>query len=133
MEWYREESYGDILKPKVVDSRYAIIKIVSIKEPTVKSFEEAKELVKPLFIDSNRVDELAKLSEKMLKNIDEIDGNVSNFISLRNIEEQNLGLNKQEKLDFGSKLFTSNEEKGIISIKDRVIIYKILEQKRVKR
>jgi len=76
---------------------------------------------------------LAKLSEKMLKNIDEIDGNVSNFISLRNIEEQNLGLNKQEKLDFGSKLFTSNEEKGIISIKDRVIIYKILEQKRVKR
>ncbi len=80
--------------------------MVSIKEPTVKSFEEAKELVKPLFIDSNRVDELAKLSEKMLKNIDEIYGNISNFISLRNIEEQNLGLNKQEKLDFGSKLFT---------------------------
>ncbi len=65
----------------------------------------------------------------MLKNIDNIEINVSKFITLSNIEKQDLLLNQQEKIDFASKLFTSNQEKGIISIKDKIVIYKILEQK----
>ncbi len=60
----------------------------------------------------------------MLKNIDNIEINVSKFITLSNIEKQDLLLNQQEKIDFASKLFTSNQEKGIISIKDKIVIYK---------
>ena len=35
----------------------------------------------------------------------------------------------QESLQFSQKLFTSSKEKGMISIKDKVVVYDILEQK----
>ncbi|HIP47112.1 MAG TPA: hypothetical protein EYG95_06095, partial [Campylobacterales bacterium] len=38
-------------------------------------------------------------------------------------------LNLQESLQFLQKLFTSNKEKGIISVLDKVIVYNIIEQK----
>jgi len=125
----KRKNISDITKPKVVGSRYAVVRIEDIKQPTVMSFEEAKALVEPIYKDKLLKDKLAKLSEEMLKNIDNIDANISNYITLRNIEKQNLGLNQQEKAEFASKLFTSNQEKGIISIEDKVIIYKILDQK----
>ena len=55
--------------------------------------------------------------------------NVSNFITQYNVEAQNLGINKQETSNFISKLFTSEQEKGIIPIGSKVIVYKIIEQK----
>jgi len=127
----KNRGIGDILKPKVVKDRYAIVKIVSIKEPTVKSFKEAKSQVEPIYKENLIKENLVKISDKILKNIDKIDANISNFITLRNIEKHNLGLNKQDRVEFASKLFTSNQEKGIISIEDKVIVYKILEQKLV--
>jgi peptidyl-prolyl cis-trans isomerase D len=127
----KNRNIGDILKPKAVDNRYAIIKIIDIVEPTVMSFNDAKTLVEPLYKEDLIRDKLAKLSDNMLKNIDNIEINVSKFITLSNIEKQDLLLNQQEKIDFASKLFTSNQEKGIISIKDKIVIYKILEQKLV--
>ena len=127
----KSKNVRDILKPKVVGSRYAILKIVDIKSPTVMSFKEAKAVVEPIYKESLIKENLAKLSDRILNNIDKIDANISNFITLRNIEKQNLGLNQQEKVEFASKLFTSNQEKGIISIEDKIIVYKILEQKLV--
>ncbi len=120
---------GDLLKPKVVDSRYAIIKIVNIKEPTIKSFKDAKDELIPLYKNDKSKELLAKLSEENLKNIDKIKAKISNFITLKNIEKQKLGLNKQESSELASKLFTSDQEKGIISIGDKVVVYKVMEQK----
>lgn len=54
---------------------------------------------------------------------------MSNFLTLDNAESQNIGLNKQETVSFISKLFTSEQEKGIIPIGSKVIVYKIVEQK----
>ncbi len=120
---------GDLLKPKVVGSRYAIIKIVNIKEPTIKSFKDAKDELIPLYKNDKSKELLAKLSEENLKNIDKIKAKISNFITLKNIEKQKLGLNKQESSELASKLFTSDQEKGIISIGDKVVVYKVMEQK----
>jgi len=120
---------GDILKPKVIKNRYASIKIVDIKEPITKSFEEAKELITPQYKKDLISESLAKLSNSKLSNIDKEKANISDFITLRNIEEQKIGLNKQESSNFGSKLFTSNQEKGIISIGDKVVVYQVIEQK----
>ncbi len=120
---------GDLLKPKVVGSRYAIIKIVNITEPTIKSFKDAKDELIPLYKNDKSKELLAKLSEENLKNIDKIKAKISNFITLKNIEKQKLGLNKQESSELASKLFTSDQEKGIISIGDKVVVYKVMEQK----
>jgi peptidyl-prolyl cis-trans isomerase D len=120
---------GDLLKPKVVGSRYAILKIVDIKEPTIKSFEEAKDELTPLYKSEESKEMLAKLSEENLRNIDKIEGKVLDFITFRNIEKQKLGLNQQELAELASKLFTSDQEKGIISIGDKIVVYKVMEQK----
>ena len=125
------KNIGDLLKPKVVGDRYAIMQIVDIKEPVVKSFAEAKELVLPQYKSNMSKELLAKESEKILKNIDSQKGEISDFITLKNTEKQNLGLNQQETADFTTKLFTSDQEKGIISIGDKVVVYKIVEQKLV--
>ncbi len=125
------KNINDLLKPKVVGDRYAIIKIVDIKEPVVKSFEEAKPLVIPQYKSNLAKELLAKESENKLKNIDTQKTKISDFITLKNAEKQKLGLNQQGSADFTTKLFTSNQEKSIISIGDKVVVYKIIEQKLV--
>ncbi len=44
-----------------------VIKIVSVKEPTIKSFEEAKDELTPLYRSDKSKEMLAKLSEENVK------------------------------------------------------------------
>jgi peptidyl-prolyl cis-trans isomerase D len=120
---------GDLLKPKIIGDRYATLRIVEIKEPLTKSFEEAKASVTPLYKRKMSKESLAKMADEKLANIDDEKSEISDFITLRNTETQELGLNQQETSDFATKLFTSNQEKGIISIGDKVVVYKVMEQK----
>ncbi len=119
----------DFIKPKAIKNRYATVKIVSIVEPVTKKFQEVKELITPLYQKEVKKEALSALAEKKLSNIDNEDTNVSTFLTLDNAEAQNIGLNKQETVGFISKLFTSEQEKGIIPIGSKVIVYKIVEQK----
>jgi len=123
------KSLNEILKPKVVGKRYASVKIVNIVNPTVKSFEDAKDEILPIYKKEAEQEALLALSEKKLTDIDTLDTNVSTFITLDNAEKQNIGLNAQETSNFITKLFTSQEEKGIIPIGSKVVVYKIIEQK----
>ena len=104
------KSKGDILKPKIVNNKYATLKIVDIKEAITKTFEEAKEMLTPVYKSDISKEALAKLAESTLTNINKEKGKISKFLTLKNIEKQNLGLNKQESSNFASKLFTSNHE-----------------------
>ncbi len=124
----QEKNIGDILKPKVVADKYATLKINSIKEPKTKTFEEAKNEVSELYTTQTKKEALSTLAETTLKNFNETNANLSDFITLE--KHDNLkSLNLQESLQFLQKLFTSTKEKGIISISDKVIVYKIVEQK----
>ncbi len=122
-------SKGDLIKPKVVNNRYASVKIVNIVNPVIKTFEEVKGEITPIYRVEAEKKALSLLAEKKLKNIDNEELNVSTFITLDNAETQNLGINKQESSNFISKLFTSEQEKGIIPIGSKVMVYKIIEQK----
>jgi len=127
-ESIKEKSVGDILKPKVVTDKYATVKIENIVLPTVKTFEEAKEEVTLIFTAQAKKEALIALAESTLKNFDQNDSIISDFVKLE--EGVNLKpLNNQESLQFLQKLFTSSKEKGIISVLDKVIVYNILEQK----
>jgi peptidyl-prolyl cis-trans isomerase D len=94
-----------------------------------KTFQEVKEIITPLYQKEANKEALSKLAEKKLSTIDNDETNVSTFLTLDNAETQNIGLNKQETVSFISKLFTSEQEKGIIPIGSKVIVYKIVEQK----
>lgn len=125
----KNKAKGDLLKPKVVENRYAAVKITNIVNPVTKSFTEVKEQITPLYQQESSKEALLTLAEEKLTNIDKLDLNVSTYITLDNAEKQKLGINKQEIATFVSELFTSNKEKGIIPIGSKVMVYKIIEQK----
>jgi peptidyl-prolyl cis-trans isomerase D len=124
----QQKNINDIVKPKVVADKYATVKIISIKEPQVKSFEEAKEAVTALYEVDAKKKALATLAESTLKTLDESNADISDFLSLQTRDNLK-SLNLQESLQFIQKLFTSTKENGIISVLDKVIVYNIIEQK----
>jgi len=126
----QEKAIGDILKPKIVEEQYVTIKIDKIKEPKVMSYEEAKEKVTLAYDLQAKKAALMQLAESTLKTLDQNNSEVSNFVNLNKYDNLKL-LNSEESLQFLQKLFTSNKEKGIISMKDKVVVYNILEQKLV--
>lgn len=124
----KESSAGDIIKPKVVADMYATVKIEKVVPSRIKTFEEAEKEVTALYEDQAKKEALLSLAESTLKNFDQSDVIISDFVKLE--ENVNLNpLNNKESLQFLQKLFTSTKEKGIISVFDKVIVYNILEQK----
>jgi peptidyl-prolyl cis-trans isomerase D len=124
----QQKNIGDILKPKVIADKYATLKINSIKEPRLKTFEEAKKEVTELYTMQTKKEALSTLAETTLKNFNEAHAKHSDFITLE--KHDNLEpLNLQESLQFLQKLFTSTKEKGIISLSDKIVVYKIVDQK----
>jgi len=120
---------NEFIKPKAVENQYASVKIVAVIEPITKTFEQVKAEITPIYKEEANKEALSLLAEKKLSTVDNDEINVSTFITLSNAETQNIGLNKQETVNFISKLFTSEQEKGIIPIGSKVIVYKIVEQK----
>jgi len=119
---------GDILKPKIIDNKYITIKINNIKQAQAMTYEQAKENVSKVYDVQAKKESLLTLAESTLKDFDNSNPIVSNFVTLTNRDNLKT-LNSQESLQFLQKLFTSNKEKGIISVLDKVIVYNIIEQK----
>lgn len=124
----QQKNSGDILKPKVVGDRYATVKIISIQQPEIMSFEKAKEAVTERYAVQAKKEALLSLAESTLENLKERNATVSDFVTLEQRDKLK-PLNSQESLQFLQKLFTSSKEKGIISVANKVVVYDIMEQK----
>ncbi len=124
----RQKQPGDIVKPKIVNNRYATVKIIKVQQPKIMTFEQAKALVQPKYEADERKKALFALAEKTLKNIDKSHTNISNFMTLDHFDNLDK-LNSQESLQFLQKLFTSLKEKGIITVSNKVVVYNIIAQK----
>lgn len=124
------KTVGDVLKPKITSEKYVSIKINSITEPRIMSFEEAKDSVILSFRDQMKIEGLQSLAKSTLDSLNKNNANTSDFISLQNTLKI-AGLNTEENKQFSQNLFTSNQEKGIINLSNKAVIYHILEQKSV--
>ncbi len=122
------KSIGDILKPKVVGEQYVTVKIEDIKKPQVMTYTQAEEEVRRVYDIQAKKEQLLTHAETTLDTLSASNANVSDFVTLNNHDNLK-SLNSQESLQFLQKLFTSNKEKGIISVLDKVIVYNIMEQK----
>jgi peptidyl-prolyl cis-trans isomerase D len=118
------------LKPKAIGNRYATIKIISIIEPREMDFKEAKTIAAAEYEKVFRAEGLTTLAESTLKNFDMSQATVSDFVTLESRNALN-PLDIQETLQFLQKLFTSQKENGIITIENKVVVYRIIEQKMV--
>jgi peptidyl-prolyl cis-trans isomerase D len=123
----QQKADGEILKPKIVNDKYATVKIIAVTQPQVMSFEEAKPMVTVLYEKEAKKEAMNRLAETTLKHIDESNATVSDFMSLSHFDNLE-GLNSQESLQFLQKLFTSLKEKGIINVANKVVVYNIMEQ-----
>ncbi|SFV63186.1 Peptidyl-prolyl cis-trans isomerase PpiD [hydrothermal vent metagenome] len=121
---------NSVLKPKAIKNRYAIIKIVKIIEPKEMNFDEAKQFVIKEYEESLIEEEMKKIAENSLNDLNNSNPTISNFLSLNSKDNLN-PLNRGESSQFLQKLFTSQKENGIISINRKIVVYNILEQKMV--
>jgi len=114
------------LKPIFIDGSYYTFKLVKINPSKIKTFDEAKEEIKPLFIKEMTSKELIALAEKSVNNFVGIN---TDFITSEDSQKlKNISI--YEANDFLIKLFTSNKKNGYIELKTgKIILYNILEQK----
>ncbi|MDD5405734.1 MAG: peptidylprolyl isomerase [Sulfurovaceae bacterium] len=123
---------GDILKPRAVGDKYATIKLISKINPQPMTFDEAKNNLVQDYTKEASKKALQTLAINTLKNFDTTGGKTVKWVSLNGTDNA-LSLNNGENLQFLQELFTSQKEKGIINLSDKIVVYKIIAQKVVTR
>jgi peptidyl-prolyl cis-trans isomerase D len=117
-----------LIKPKIVNDKYVSIKIDNIIQPKIMSFEEAKAVVTKEYKRQTQKENLRRLAQNTLKKLDTNNTITSDFLTQESTDNLE-GLDNEETLHFLQKLFTSSQENGMIPLMDKVIVYRIIEQK----
>ena len=114
------------LKPVIVNDEYYTFKLVKTNPSKVKSFEEAKKDVLPMFIAEQKRSKLLELAQNSIATFN---GITTNFIT--SIDAMELtDMDTAQANEFLQALFSSQEKRGYISLNSgNVILYNILEQK----
>ncbi len=114
------------LKPVVVDNEYYTFELVKTNPSRIKSFEEAKANLLPIFVQEQKKSKLLELAKNSVATFS---GTTTDFIT-------NVDANKLTNMDvdganeFLIALFSSQEKRGFISLNNgNVVLYNILEQK----
>jgi peptidyl-prolyl cis-trans isomerase D len=118
------------LKPVLFNDEYYIFKLEKINPAKVKTFEEAKKDVLPLYVEETKREQLLKLAKD---SVSTFNGKTTDFIT--SLSTENLdGLNKEQTNEFLIQLFSQQQKRGSITLKDgKVVLYNILEQKLLKK
>ena len=126
--WSKIESSkkGDLLKPKVVGDRYAIVKVLDVINPRVKTFQEAKSEVEREFKALKKRELLAKKAKELLDK-DKFKYE-SGFIGISNFQDIP-NLTDNQKALLAKAIFSSFDKKGKVNLGDSVIVFKIIDQK----
>ena len=114
------------LKPVEINGEYFTFELLKINPSNVKTFEEAKAAVTPLFIADQKKAKLFALAQSTLESFE---GTKTDFITNMDADKiTELGL--EEANEFLLQLFNSQTKKGSISLKSgKLVVYNILEQK----
>ncbi|QOY53879.1 peptidylprolyl isomerase [Candidatus Sulfurimonas marisnigri] len=114
------------LKPVLVGEEYYTFELVKTNQSEVKSYAEAKVDVLPLYTEEQKRSKLLELAKN---SVDTFSGNTTNFITAIDADKLT-NLNLTDANEFLSKLFTSQEKRGLITLENgNIVIYNILEQK----
>ncbi len=114
------------LKPVIVNDEYFTFKLIKINPSKIKSFQEAKADILPLYIKEQKKLKLLELANNSLATFK---GTTTDFIT--NSEAIKLTqLPIEQANEFLIALFSSKEKRGFISLKNgNVVLYNVLEQK----
>ena len=114
------------LKPMLIDGSYYTFKLLKINPSKVKTFEEAKDEIKPLFVKEMTKEKLITLAKESVTNFV---GTNTDFITNKDaLKLKNMSV--YDANEFLLKLFTSKKKTGYVELKDgKIVLYNILEQK----
>ncbi len=119
---------GTLLKPKAVGTRYATVKVLQVEAPAPMTFDEAKDAVARQLKRAKAMEMMEQKAKALLADIDKASLTTSDYLSLTK-NAMLFPLNQQESLQFLDKLFTSSGKKGIIRLSNRMVVYKIVDQR----
>lgn len=114
------------LKPRKVGDTYMLVKLESVVEPQVKSFEEAKSAVAIAYKESKTAALLQELASKTLETFTPTQ---TVLISPKETPEID-GLTPEETSLLVNAIFNKQDKRGIITLNnEKIALYDILEQK----
>ncbi|MBN2815608.1 MAG: SurA N-terminal domain-containing protein [Campylobacterales bacterium] len=119
-------SASPYLKPVSVNGVYYIVELVKTNPSEMKSFEEAKAEVFPLFVQQERAKQLLALANESLG---KFSGKTTDFVTVEDTDKITL-LTQTEAKEFLGKLFTSDKKRSFIQLSNtKVVLFDVLEQK----
>jgi len=114
------------LKPILVNGKYHTFELVKINPSQMKTFEEAKTEVFPMFVAQERQKKLLELANASLANFS---GTTTGFLTASD-SAKITQLTQTEANEFLGKLFISDKKRSFVQLSNsKVILYDILEQK----
>lgn len=114
------------MKPILVDGVYHTIELLNINPRKIKTFQEAKEELLPLYISEKKAEKILELANNSLKNFS---GTTTEFITIEDFEKIS-DMSQGEASEFLQKLFTSDKKQSFITLESGdIVLYNILEQK----
>lgn len=119
---------GEIIKPIFYDNQFLTIKMVNKIPQNIKTFEEAKNDVYQAYYPIAKKEAIEKYAQARI-NI--FQGKDLGFFSLNDIKSIN-GLADFEKQQLLLAIFTSDKRNGYVLLGDKVVLYRVLEQKILK-
>ncbi|NLY03431.1 MAG: hypothetical protein GXZ15_01095 [Campylobacter sp.] len=119
---------GEFVKPFEYDNGYIITKITKINPPRDMTYEEAAKIAKDIYKTVKAEKELDKLAKETLENFN---GKDLGYVT-RDSRIAYGGINESEFSVFLNELFNrSNIKDDYIKLENKIIVYKITEQKLV--
>jgi len=114
------------MKPVEIDGTFYTIQLLKVNQSTPKTYLEAKNEVKTLYIqDQKRV----KLQELAKNSVETFKGTITDFITQADTNKITK-LSQQEASNFLNALFSKQEKRSYIDLgTGKVVLYHILEQK----
>jgi len=114
------------LKPVKFKNEYFTFELVKINKSREKSFDEAKELVLPLYIANQKQTKLLELAKN---SVEKFKGKKIDFITNKDAVKIT-DITLLEANEFLIQLFNTQKKRGFIALKDgKIILYNVLEQK----
>jgi peptidyl-prolyl cis-trans isomerase D len=119
-------STSPFMKPVLVNGTYYMFELVKTNPSITKTYEEAKNEVKPLYITQTQK---TKLLELATNSVPTFKGNATDFVTIQD-SAKITGLSAEEGSEFLAKLFDKQIKRSYITLESgKVILYDILEQK----
>ena len=114
------------IKPIEVAGVYYSFKLIQTNPPQTKSFEEAKELVKPLYLAQKKKEKIFEIANNTVK---VFKGKTTEFLTVQSVDKLP-ELSPAEAAEFLQNLFTKEKKRDIIPLRNgKIVLYNILEQK----